>query len=1034
MGQWAPLLAPASDLHYVHLTAMRLPARFLLLALLPMGPAIFAAAPAGPPVNGMGVVLPADWLTTPLQADEVPPLPWSGRPAGVPLYVRVTITSAALDQPDVSARRLGTLRDQDLVPVLLLDSPGAGRPMSTALGFDLDGWLTRVDRLLQVMDHEPVLVQVMERPLQHMTAPLYAFVLKRMAVMVRAVAPGSHIASGTLADVSEARELAVWGVEPYLDAVVMDRAAAGAMDLAGVRMALPATEIWLSGAGAGGGSYLREAGLAFSRAVSLVFAAPDSGLSPEMLAAWQRLLGPETIVVPPAFRRVEVRAGEQVLPPEDFLELEEPDGRRYLVAFAAPAGLPLEMTIHGPRVSVAWILDPVTGTETMGAAADWLVAGGDPGSHAVSQVTLHVPGLPLVVRLGRVGGAAPRLAELEEVVAGRSLTVEEILARHREVQAGQDRRLHTTEADVRIDFHFSVANLSQRFDVATLNRYFHDSTRTVYEERALYLNGALWRGKRPPDLPFVLPERVTEVPLDLNLDLRYVYELEKTADLDGRQVYVVSFAPVEGSEAPYRGRVWIDTQSFVKRRQEVVELHPKLPVISNRLLQEFTPVTQGGRTWWLVTRLTGQMIFTALGRNVVLERELIYSDYQINLPAFEDRLDESYASDRPLLEETEDGFQRLGVVADGRGGFTRQVSDQGRTGVSRLVVGVWSIGDDLGLKVPFAGVNYFNFDWRGTGNQVDVIWAGPFLNVFWSDPSFGGGKAILALQGRINPLYSGNERLDAGDDIDGEIKAERLEESFQRFQIILGRPLGVHHKFEFQLDLDHLRFRSEDETAADFVVPSDTWQELLTGRWIYARAGWRLEGSLQGGSRNDWTFWGDPDGSDFSDGDEQFARSAMEFSKAFYSAGRNKFGFGLAMYHGNGLDRFSKFELGRSGVARVPGYSRDGIRFRTGGVLGLSGAFALGSKARMDLSLTHARFRDEEDLGPHVEHATGASVALNFSGPFNAFMRARVGFALSSSVDDADGGGSLRVTYFRTFRRWFWQRASEKKHKNGPGS
>ena len=64
----------------------------------------------------------------------------------------------------------------------------------------------------------------------------------------------------------------------------------------------------------------------------------------------------------------------------------------------------------------------------MGGAADWLVAGSDPDGRAVSRVTLPVPRLPLVVRLGRVGGTAPRLAELEEVVAARSLTVEEILA------------------------------------------------------------------------------------------------------------------------------------------------------------------------------------------------------------------------------------------------------------------------------------------------------------------------------------------------------------------------------------------------------------------------------------------------------------------------------------------------------------------------------------------------------------------------------------------------------------------------------
>ena len=128
-------------------------------------------------------------------------------------------------------------------------------------------------------------------------------------------------------------------------------------------------------------------------------------------------------------------------------------------------------------------------------------------------------------------------------------------------------------------------------------------------------------------------------------------------------------------------------------------------------------------------------------------------------------------------------------------------------------------------------------------------------------------------------------------------------------------------------------------------------------------------------------------------------RASAELGKPFHSSGRAKLGFGVAMYHGNGLDRFSKFELGRFGVARVPGYGGEDIRFHTGGALNLNGAFALSEKTRMDMSLIHARFRDLEDLGPDVEHATGGSVALNFSGPFNAFMRVRVGYALDSSVD-----------------------------------
>jgi len=587
-----------------------------------------------------------------------------------------------------------------------------------------------------------------------------------------------------------------------------------------------------------------------------------------------------------------------------------------------------------------------------------------------------------------------------------------------------------------------VATLNRTFDVRTLNRLYSDARNTVYQEKALFLNGARWQGQRAPDLPFVLPERVTEVPLDLHLDRRYRYSLEGTENLEGVPVYVVAFEPDgEDAGAAYRGRIWIDTETFVKRRMSVVDLVTELPVISNAIHQEFMPVESDGRTWWLLGRMSGEMIFSALGRNVVLERDLVYTGHEVNGSGFDRRLEDTYASSNPILEETADGFRRLEVHGKGADATRTSVADLGRTGVSRLLVGVWSIGENFDVKIPFAGVNYFNFNWRDTGTQFNVAWAGPFVDVIWSDPAVNDSKVIVALEARINPLYSTNRRVEQVNGLTVDASGERLEVSDQKFMFILGRPIGPFHKLEFQVDLDYLRFQGEDSTDPSFTIPNDTWQELVTGRWVYAQSGWRFEAALQAGVRDRWQFWGSPDGSDYDPDDQHFVRSRLVVNKFFYASNRNNFGFRGSFYNGNHLDRFSMYDLGGEGVARLPGYNGTGIRFPIGASVDLNGTIGIGPKVSMDMTLSHARFRNEEDFGPDIEHATATSVGVNFAGPFNALMRVRLGLGLGTSLEGIEGGYGLRVTYFRTFRRWFWQKkpqavsppASDEPQKKAPG-
>jgi hypothetical protein len=783
--------------------------------------------------------------------------------------------------------------------------------------------------------------------------------------------------------------------------------------------------LWIDGAGRGGGSAIQQAGRAFSEAVSLVLAAPGAEPAAAELKAWRRLFSPGAAVIPGEFTRVTVLDADGApRPAREMVELEAgQDGGRFVVLFEGSARGPVDLEVRGPRVGIAWLRDLMNGEETIGGTARWESPPGSESASAglgSSRIRLQLSGGPAVVRLGRFGPTPPVVAA-EEVRESRELTVEEIIARHRQVQAAQDRKIETIMADVRIDYHFRVANLNQTFDVTTTNRYFQDGATAVYEEQEIYINGAIWRGRQPPDLPFILPERVTEVPLDLRLDQRYTYRLEGREEVEGRTAYVVAFTPLPTEEKVYRGNVWIDAREFTKLKMDAVELNVALPVISNHITQRFAPVEIDGSVWWLRTGVRGQMVFTALGRNVVLERELDFSGIEVNAPGFAGAREAAFSSPHEVLQETPDGFQRLRKVKDDRGNWVVTEPRRADIGVSRLLVAGWAINDELEPGVPFVGINYFNYNFRDTGTQFNVAWAGPFLNVFWSDPSLGETRTILALETRLNPLGRTNRRFVEGDGKIGDVKTERVEVAQQRLSATVAYPMAVNHTLQTVAGLDYHRFRREDETDSSFILPNDTMETSLTLNWVYARAGWRLDLGAQGVARSGWEPWGRPDGSDYDPDHDRYLRSSMVLNKTLYPRPLDRLGFRLALFDGQDLDRFSKFELGEFGAGRINGYG-SGIRFDRGAFLDLNYGVSLKRQVQLDFTVSHGRFLNEDDFGPDPHWATGANVSVGFSGPANIYFRVRVAGGLGTSLEDPSSNVGLRVIMFRTFSRWFWQK------------
>ena len=103
-----------------------------------------------------------------------------------------------------------------------------------------------------------------------------------------------------------------------------------------------------------------------------------------------------------------------------------------------------------------------------------------------------------------------------------------------------------------------------------------------WEELSFSVNGTKWGPDRPA-FPLLQPEKVLSPPLDLRLDADYRYRLDGTETVDGAACYVVRFTPSSSatSKSLYRGTVWIDRETFRRRKLQGVQTNMGAPIVSN---------------------------------------------------------------------------------------------------------------------------------------------------------------------------------------------------------------------------------------------------------------------------------------------------------------------------------------------------------------------------------------------------------------------------------------------------------------------
>jgi len=611
---------------------------------------------------------------------------------------------------------------------------------------------------------------------------------------------------------------------------------------------------------------------------------------------------------------------------------------------------------------------------------------------------------------GRTVRAVQASATMVDVVAEKPLTAEEVVARHQAAAAAQRRAMARSISSGSLVVTFQVPGLASPMTVSSDLIVYDDAGGTrELEQRDVRLNGVLYAADASgvPRLPLLEAERAGTAPLALVLDESYRYRLDGRERIEGRDCYVVAFEPAVPAPALPRGRAWIDSTGFAVIRLEARRSGLRAPIVESEQRDVFEPVPVGGEIVWLPRRSEIREVYEGAGHRTSIDRVLSFTRHEPNPADFAARLAAAHGSRAVMLRDTPRGLEYLRrTPGPGAAGTADRVGGGRATRVRAVAAGVL-VDPGISRPLPFAGLSYADFDFLGTGAQVDGFFGGLFGRVAWAVPAlFGSGWRAEGTASAV--LVSYNDRaFRAG--------LERYEEGLRqrpaRASIALARPLKGGLRLRVGYELDYTRLAAADTTADDFVVPASPLVHALRVGLETRQDGWTLGVWGSAARRQGWRAWGR---GGQETGGASFQRFGASAARSFVLGPATVARVGAEWTGGRGLDRFSRYAFdGFENALR--GYPTATIRYDEGAVVRGALSWNLGRTARLDGFLDAARVHDP-GRGPHARGYVGMGAALQVPLPqgFLASMDWGYGFQARSASGGA-GAHVLKVTAFKVF-------------------
>ena len=608
------------------------------------------------------------------------------------------------------------------------------------------------------------------------------------------------------------------------------------------------------------------------------------------------------------------------------------------------------------------------------------------------SINLQVPltGGPMVVDFNE--GAIEVFADRSDVSATRALSVAEIIARHQQQQRAQDFAVLNYSADARMAQHFRPTMADAGYDVVTENRYYVSGTDIEWEELSFSVNGAKWGPDRPP-FPMLQAEKVLSLPLQLRFGNDYRYELRGTEVVDEFDCYVIDFQPIGSGVALYRGTVWIDRATFARVRVQTVQSGLPAPVVSNEETQHYTPVANiGGRPVFLFSRMSARQILMVAGRNVLVEKTVGFTNFQVNHRDFAEARESARASNRVMYKETDQGLRHY--IKEGE---ARVVSTRPSSSVKAMAIGV-TIDPSYGFPLPIFGINYLDFEFGNPDTQLALL--------------FGG---VLAA-GNIQRPKLGSTPLDASVDFfaiaapssdrlygpEGEREDQRVLTWPLSTGLNLGWQYTAFQKAQFQYQFRFDGYVRDRTTSESFALPASTITNGVGGAWEYRRAGYSVVANGTWYRRR-------------SGEEPAYTKYTASISRDWYFRAVHKIHLNGAWFGGQRLDRFSKYQFGMFDDTRIHGVPASGLRFQELTMARGSYSFNLLDLYRLDLFLEQAWGRDR-DVARAWRPVTGLGAAANLRVPWNMILRAEGGKSLLPSGYRDVGSTTLQILLLKPLR------------------
>ena len=508
-------------------------------------------------------------------------------------------------------------------------------------------------------------------------------------------------------------------------------------------------------------------------------------------------------------------------------------------------------------------------------------------------------------------------------------------------------------------------------------------------------------------------DQVLVDPLAIELDRTYEYTYLGTEPVDGHPTWKIGFEPtLEG--AYLAGTVWIDRETHAHRKLQARQLSTLEPVVNREFTVDYGWIEQDGERYWTWSHNEGTAILSYLGFHQPVKVVIDRGGHRFNSETAEMELAMAYDSDARIMRDTPEGLRWLtrrkikrergdrlnhlgrGDESDRRtGAYERVLAERNHIGQNRrlglLMVYDPSFGDDN----PFTDVTFSYFDLSLFGTRLQFFFnANDFSTFTLAYPGVIGKNWVLSLD--IDPQATYYDR------VVGAGAEEALEFEQATAALSLAMPFSPAFSAYLRYRLASIQYRALDDTAPEFVLPSDHDQSTVRLEMKYDRRGFSSELVAEYGERDTWRAWGAEGAQPLED---SFFKGTIRAGYSRQLARDQSIGVYASYLEGSNLDRFSRIRLGFGGSFRVAGYSRQ-VRFDQGFGVNFNYSGHVKRLFPLQLRVDLASVRPNDDLGLGSETFAGVELVTSLHGPWKTDLWLSMGQGIYTSLEDAGDEGT----------------------------